>query len=266
MLPKALANYYSANSNAFWVRRLNTVLKEIERLGVRPERLDRFPIPNPSIPTFQPNKDCRFIRDITQNDRPVHFEMRGSYATIVDDNWTPQAGTVWTSNPASNTMHSGSGYFTIAATSANASVAVGKMIRLQGVDDDGFDIDWSALIATITGGPTSWNVTVDVPYLPSITTFSTNVYDDFLITMGDRKLNVVSATQPIPLDDEWESLLIAGLRYYGEIQLDETSNNTKVWMYEYEKAKKDYVKAGAQVRGQVGSIKRHFNPRYGSLR
>jgi len=267
MLPKSLVNYYSANDNAFWIRTLNSCLAEIERIGVRPERLDRFLLPNPEGSIFKPHKDCRFIRDIERNGYQVKFEMRGQYAVITDEDWLPQSGTVWTSNPADNTMNWAGGYLNIIASDENASTAVGRMIRIQGVDDDGFDLDWSAKIATITSGVDHhWDITVDVPDLPHITTFSVNVYDDFLETIGDRKFSVVSTVQPIPMDDEWRQLLTAGLRYYGEMRLDETSGNVKVWSYEWERTKKEYVKAGSQARGQVGTIKRNINFTMGSRR
>jgi hypothetical protein len=268
MLPKSLVNYYSANDNAFWIRTLNSCLAEIERIGVRPERLDRFLIPNPSGTIFKPHPDCRYIRDVEYNGYQVKFEMRGEYAVITDDVWLPQSGTVWTSNPASNIMNWAGGYFTIAASTNNASTAVGRMVRIQGIDDDGFTLDWSALITKITAfsGPTIWNVEVDVPDLPHITNFSVNVYDDFIETIGDRRFSVVSTVQPIPMGDEWRQLLTAGLRYYGEMRLDETSNTVKVWSYEWERTKKEYVKAGSQARGQVGTIKRNINFTMGSRR
>lgn len=275
MLPKALANYYSANDNAFWIRRLNTILKEVERLGVRPERLDRFPIPNPSIAKFKVPTNCRYMRDLQQSNVPVKFEMRGEYAVIVDDNWTPWNGAQFTAGVNSTLIPPQAPQkFNALIPWANEEMLVGSAVRIEGFSPSQVPIDWTAIVTKATYIATSpteefslYDIYVDDPEFPDLApSFSMEFYTDFLIAMGDRRINVVTTTQPIPLDDEWEALLIAGLRYYGEIQLDETSNNTKVWMYEYEKAKKDFLKAGSQARGQVGAMKRYINPRYGSLR
>lgn len=61
--------------------------------------------------------------------------------------------------------------------------------------------------------------------------------------------------EDVPLPKEWERLLLAGLRYHGEVQTDRDSNASRDWLLEYEKAKKEWKIDSRTPKGENKRVK-----------
>lgn len=262
MLPKPLVHHHGANGNFFWVSTLNSIMGEIDRMGLLPMQRQRIVIANPDEAAVLKPKTLKYLRQLSNDQfRDLDFEDMESQFVITDERWYPGVND-------SLEMQ----------TTASPLVSPGR-IRAGGAQEDYNYSGWSFTVTNTTGLILTSGIIiageVDTVYGGQIVTLDTKLTptlpDQVVIYMADRPLilegtvrsGAITATSTIPLDDEWARLLVAGMRYYGEIQMDEASNTAKFWAGEYQRMLDDLRSYATRARGKVGRVKSHVNLRFG---
>jgi len=261
LLPLVIRNRY--RDLDFWIPTANRVLGEIEVISDQRsmilyepilvvEGVTRYRLPE-RIRKFRFLRQPDFGSPLLDKWPVVQYDLAGRN---VQTTWpVPFSGNA----DISGTVDSVTNGITIAST-ALAGVTDSLVSRLfLFTKTDG--TTYSGIVAINSDG----QLTMDGPALVDPEEDDAFVVtSNFLMVEGFRYLErfsselddtnaIIGLSQEVPLPEEWQQLMLLGLRYYGEVQTDENGVNVPNWFQKYEKAKFDYK---ADHRTPDGEMKR----------
>lgn len=271
MLPDIGVQRLTMFNPNFWVQVGNQVLAEVETNVVGPEmeieaalalvpKRTIYPIP-PSIRKVTglrfPNADG--VLDLNACLTKVDFDIEQSFLKIMDPTVIPSVSDV-----IQLTQELASDYIVSATllTGADANTYLGRACMVYHANAGGIAFspasagaEWR-LCADInpTIGKLYLNGPTERPIAVSDTIVTTKQY---LIVEGRKRLSrFVDMDSVSPLPDEWNHIVIKGLRYYMEVQSDEEGAGVSAanWQAMYLKAMQEYSGDAAFRSGDVTPV------------
>lgn len=255
----------------FWVRVGNQVLYEVETKVTGPEmeieaalalipKRTIYPIP-PSIRKVTrlrfPNVDG--VMDTREELTQIDFDIQDSFLMLKDPTILPD-----TSDVITLTQELASDYIVSATplTGADANVYLGRACMVYHANAGGIAFspanagaEWrlcADIVPTIgklyLNGPTKRTIAV------SDTIVTTKQY---LIVEGRKRLSrFVDLDSQSPLPDEWDHIIVKGLRFYMEVQSDEEGSGASAaaWQTMYIDAMREYSGDASLRQGDVTPV------------
>ena len=255
-LPTAIRLRYQ---DAFWIRKANQILGEIETtirgykfLSWQPlilvEGRTIYPIPSTlrTIDRVRVPSSTEIQIDPYDLGSEVHFNLVGE--NIVLQNLPDISGDSTVTGTATAVTSTSITFVT--AVDVEEDEYVGRILR--DTSNGGFSFIASHPAAAAAA---SLVLTLNAPLGVTLTDTTPNfsIDPDFYILEGQKKMTRFSATSDnAPLPEEWESILLKGLRYHGEIQTDEESQQVPFWRAEYQNELDKYQAEIGTPRGDRG--------------
>jgi hypothetical protein len=255
----------------FWVRVGNQVLFEVETKVTGPEmeieaalalipKRTLYPIP-PSIRKVTrlrfPNVDG--VMDTREELTQINFDIQDSFLMLKDPTILPSESDVITL-----TQELASDYIVSATplTGADANEYLGRACMVYHANAGGIAFspatagaEWR-LCADIN--PTIGKLYLNGPTRRSIAVADTIVTTkQYLIVEGRKRLSrFVDMDSQSPLPDEWDHIIIKGIRYYMEVQSDEegAGASANAWQTMYLDAMREYSGDASLRQGDVTPV------------
>lgn len=267
-LPAVVRTRYAGNSSKFWVNAANDALGELERIGVGPMMwgYDNLPVAADTSLYAIPNSLSSITTVEDSSGNKLEWFPAGD-GMIEVATGSLSAGTVRFATYEDFI----SGY-----TDTNGSVIRitydGSINELIGKGFTVVDSDQTRILSGVILGLHSQYTDGDgiVHYLvrttsgkEPITTYreerspnlSMEVYDSYITMRGIKKLHRFNTlNSPSPLGAEWDRLIAGGMRFYAEIQTDESTNNAAAWKTMWEEDKRRFASFGSKMLGDYNGV------------
>lgn len=264
-LPAVLRTRYGGSNYQFWVDTCNSIVEEFQEMGLGPDNKKIVPYPRSFLhgAATLPST-LMYLGDIRSEDgEKIVFTPYTSDSFVVDSSEEDDeaAITTWDIDVDSEPAHqysNGKVWRAIAESQADPDSFVGKAVMIYSgqvpritVLRDGFVIE-----AAKNVGPYLYVVIPPGVQIDTTGSWTYETFPTYVNLIGKSKAQpIVLVGDEIPMPDNFNKFLLAGLRYYGEIQTDESSANARYWGEEWKKAKRMALATSAKHRGQVFNAK-----------
>jgi hypothetical protein len=279
-IPAVTRMRYGGSNFAIWVDWANAILEEIEEIGIGPEMRKMVVYPRRSLNgTAYIPSGLTYISNIKDKDgSEIRFSVVGGNGFQVDASEGDES-TALTSFSTSSTLappiQRDFGRVLMAIYEVDAgedpSPYIGKAVVLYGSDTqnvpsehpdkilDGWIIEDARVINIGGVFYLCVNKNPDL-ILPTEYLYHLRTYDSFVHVYGYKKIQKLKdVNSEILIPEKFNKALLAGLRYFAEMQTDDTSPNTRYWRSEWERMKRMATSAGAKLRGTIYNAKPSMN-------
>lgn len=261
-LPAVIRTRYGGANYTFWVDICNSLLEEIEEscLGPTFRKVTAYPRSYLNGVAYMPEmiRNLRSIRDSDGNGitfSPVGFD---GFAVDSEEADTETPSDIWTTSTTTEPLRKrqdGRVYRAVASTYAgDPAELIGKAVVVYSTTSERVDEvydGWVIEDAFNSGGYLYVNLPPEVEF-PRGINYGLVIHNTFVYLDGYKKLyRVELVSDDLPLPPNYDKFLVAGLRYYGEIQTDETSPNARYWAQEWARMKRQLVALSAKKRGTI---------------
>ena len=283
-IPAVTRMRYGGSNFAIWVDWANAILEEIEEIGIGPDMRKMIVYPRNQLngTTYAPS-GLAYVSQIKDEDgNEIRFSVVGENGIQVDPSEGDESlavGTFSTSATLAPTIERDFGRVYIPVLQVDSgddpSVYIGKAVIVYGSDSenvpsqhadkvlDGWIIEDARVLQRGVDYYLFVNMNPDL-ILPKEYLYTFHIVETFVHVYGYRKINKLKdVNSEVQLPEKFYKTLLAGLRYFAEMQTDDTSPNTRYWRAEWERMKKAAIGAGAKLRGTVYNAKPSMTIRLG---
>lgn len=244
---------FAANSNASWLLWAKDILLEIDGICTGPGRVFEFGanvMPSGSIAWPVGVTD---IKSVTVDGDAVDFVKNRRQIMITDEEAAPEVSETysvfWSQNGiegslSHNPTYSSDDYlkgFTVSNGLFFADILTSKHVNFAGVD------------------------TIEITTKQSLPFMADQISDAYLtntrVTAYEKMKAPENITDELDLDDDWASMLAAGLWYMAENDMDPAGRDCAARKARYNELKKAYIASTNRASGRSLKPKFQFTPR-----
>lgn len=244
---------FAANSNAAWLIWAKDILLEIDGICTGPGRVINFGVAPTSFGTIEWPQGVSDIKDVRVDGEAVDFIKNRRQILITDETATPEVkemySVFWAQNGISGELSYDPAFaaddylkgFTVSNGLMFADIVTSKHINFAGNDSIGI------------------TTTQSIPFFASSIS---SLYLTNTRCAGYEKMKAPDTiTEELDLDDDWASMLAAGLWYMAENDMDPAGRDCAARKARYDELKKAYIASTNRASGRSLKPKFQFTPR-----
>lgn len=283
-IPAVTRMRYGGSNFAIWVDWANALLEEIEELCIGPDMRKMVVYPRNQLngTTYAPSGLAYVSQMKDEYGKEIRFSPVGNNGIQVDPSEGDASvaiGTFSTSATLAPTLERDFGRVYIPVLQVDSgddpTVYIGKAVILYGSDEenvysqhadkvlDGWVIEDAKVLQRGTDYYLFVNMNPDL-VVPKEYLYTLQIVETYVHVYGYKKIQKLKdVNSEVLIPEKLYKTLLAGLRYFAEMQTDDTSPNTRYWRAEWERMKNMAVSAGAKLRGTVYNAKPSMTIRLG---